>query len=57
MTYGKAKKIQNGSKVIVKKTGETKTVLLTTKCIGATGKKYIDILCEDYTSYYNFEIE
>ena len=57
MTYRKAKKLQNGSRIFVKKTNELKIVIRKTECIGKDGDKYFDILCDDYTSYYNTEVE
>ena len=57
MTYNKAKSLQNGSKIFVKKSNAMKMVVLKTMCVGKNGKKYFDILCDDHTSYYNTEVE
>lgn len=57
MTYRKAKKLQNGSKIIVKKTNVMKTVVLISEELGGSGKKHVDVLCDDGTAYYEFEIE
>ncbi len=57
MTYNKAKRLQNGSKIIIKKTGETKTVLLISECRDKAGKKCINILCDDHAAHYNFEVK
>ena len=57
MTYSKAKKLQNGSKIFVQKTNKLKVVIRKTECAGKDGEKYFDILCDDYTSYYNTEVE
>lgn len=57
MTYGQAKKLHNGSRIFVKRTNNPKIVILKTKCVGKDGDKYFDILCDDYTSYYNTEVE
>ena len=57
MNYRKAKKLQNGSRIFVKKTNVMKTVVLVSEELGAYGKKHIDILCDDGTTYYEFEVE
>ena len=56
MKYRKAKQLQSGDKIIVSKTNEEKTIVLTTECVGKNGIRYIDILCTDNTAYYNYEV-
>lgn len=55
MRYNVAKKLQNGDEIIVELTDKTKTVVKTTECVGK-GHKYVVILCDDGTAYYDFEV-
>lgn len=56
MRYNKAKELNSGSKIRVKKTGEIKTVRFITKCVKRPGIKVVDIFCDDYKAFYNSEV-